>query len=317
MTFFAKFCIPFIVGEAVLFATIAIKYLTWLRHLPKSDWKLIVKNVLSWHSVAALWEVVSESLLHRRIFKVNPKLGYMHMSLAFGWFLLIAVGAIETVAYLGFRWIPLHGHVFFKYFVPLNGITEHKPMFDFVMDMLLLFVLSGVTLAWAKRVRSRMMGMKRTTKHIFFDRVALSALWFIFPTRLVAESITAAIYGGGGFLTGGLGSLLARTISIDALQMAYEPIWWLYSIALGTFFVAMPFSRYMHIFTEIPLIFLRHYRLHPEIMEKSYDNFEVEACSRCGICTVGNGNTRTCIVSIHLRYEVFYKETYQYFQKCH
>ncbi|MBO7331081.1 MAG: hypothetical protein J6U52_04740 [Alistipes sp.] len=49
MTFFAKFCIPFIVGEAILFATIAIKYLSWLRHLPKSDWKLIVKNVLSWH----------------------------------------------------------------------------------------------------------------------------------------------------------------------------------------------------------------------------------------------------------------------------
>ena len=46
----------------------------------------------------------------------------------------------------------------------------------------------------------------------------------------------------------------------------------------------MPFSRYMHIFTEIPLIFLRHYRLKPEAKEKSYDNFEVEACSRCGIC---------------------------------
>ena len=284
MTFFAKFCIPFIIGEVVLFAVIAIKYLSWLRDLPKSDHKLIIKGIFSPRTITAVWEVVCESLLHRRIFRVNPLLGYMHMSLAFGWFLLIAVGWIETMAYLGFEWIPLHGHVFFKYFVPLNGITEHKPMFDFVMDMLLLFVLSGVTLAWAKRVRSRMMGMKRTTKHIFFDRVALSALWFIFPTRLVAESITAAIYGGGGFLTGGLGSLLARTISIEALQMAYEPIWWLYSIALGTFFVAMPFSRYMHIFTEIPLIFLRHYRLHPEIMEKSYDNFEVEACSRCGIC---------------------------------
>ena len=261
MTFYAQFCIPFIIGTFFLAAVVIIKYVSWLRDLPKSDLKLIVKGLFSTRTIAAVWEVVCESLLHRRIFRVNPLLGYMHMSLAFGWFLLIAVGWIETVAYLGFEWVPLQGHVFFKYFVPLNGITEHKPMFDFVMDMLLLFVLSGVTLAWAKRVRSRMMGMKRTTKHIFFDRVALSALGFIFPTRLVAESITAAIYGGGGFLTGGLGSLLARTISIDALQMAYEPIWWLYSIALGTFFVAMPFSRYMHIFTEIPLIFLRHYRL--------------------------------------------------------
>ena len=284
MTFFANFCIPFIVGVIFLFSVILIKYFSWLRNLPKSDMKLIVKGIPTHRTIMAAVEVVSESLLHRRIFRVNPLLGYMHMSLAFGWFLLIAVGWIETVAYLGFEWVPLQGHVFFKYFVPLNGISEHKPVFDFLMDLFLLFVLSGVALAWFKRMRSRSMGMKRTTKHTTFDRVALSSLWFIFPVRLLAESITAAIYGGGGFLTGGIGTLLASIVNVNILTAIYEPIWWLYSLALGTFFVAMPFSRYMHIFTEIPLIFLRHYRLKPEDKEKSYDNFEVEACSRCGIC---------------------------------
>ncbi|MBQ3535395.1 MAG: (Fe-S)-binding protein [Alistipes sp.] len=284
MTFFANFCIPFIVGALIMFAVIVIKYLSWLRNLPKKDWILIIKNVFTWRTITAVWEVVSESLLHRRIFKVNPKLGYMHMSLAFGWFLLIAVGWAETVAYLGFRWVPLQGHVFFKYFVPLNGITAHKPLFDFVMDLLLLFVLSGVAMAWLKRARSRALGMKKTTNHILFDRIALSALWFIFPLRLIAESITCAIYGGGSFLTGGIGILLSKSIGVEALNFVYEPAWWLYSTALGVFFVAMPFSRYMHIFTEVPLIFLRHYKLRPEAKEKSYDNFEVEACSRCGIC---------------------------------
>ena len=284
MTFFANFCLPFIIGAVVMFAIVLIKFFSWLRNLSKSDMKLIVKGLFSSRSIAAAWEVVSESLLHRRIFRVNPLLGYMHMSLAFGWFLLIVVGWIETVAYLGFTWVPLQGHVFFKYFVPLNGIEGHMPLFDFVMDALLLFVLSGVALAWFKRMRSRALGMKRTTNHILFDRVALSALWFVFPMRLISESITAAIYGGGSFLTGGIGTLLSRTINIDFLTHLYEPAWWGYSFALGIFFIAMPFSRYMHIFTEIPLIFLRHYRLKPEVMEKSYDNFEVEACSRCGIC---------------------------------
>ena len=284
MTFFANFCLPFIIGAVVMFAIVLIKYFSWLRNLPKSDMKLIAKSLLSSRSIAAAWEVVSESLLHRRIFRVNPLLGYMHMSLAFGWFLLIAVGWMETVAYLGFTWVPLQGHVFFKYFVPLNGIEGHMPIFDFVMDALLLFVLSGVALAWFKRMRSRALGMKRTTNHILFDRVALSALWFVFPMRLISESITAAIYGGGSFLTGGIGTLLAKSINADLLAHIYEPSWWGYSFALGIFFIAMPFSRYMHIFTEIPLIFLRHYRLKPEVMEKSYDNFEVEACSRCGIC---------------------------------
>ena len=284
MTFFANFCLPFIIGAMVMFAIVLIKYFSWLHNLPKSDTKLIAKSLLSSRSIAAAWEVVSESLLHRRIFRVNPLLGYMHMSLAFGWFLLIAVGWMETVAYLGFTWVPLQGHVFFKYFVPLNGIEGHMPIFDFVMDALLLFVLSGVALAWFKRMRSRALGMKRTTNHILFDRVALSALWFVFPMRLISESITAAIYGGGSFLTGGIGTLLAKSINAELLAYIYEPAWWGYSFALGIFFIAMPFSRYMHIFTEIPLIFLRHYRLKPEVMEKSYDNFEVEACSRCGIC---------------------------------
>ncbi len=245
---------------------------------------LIAKRLFTYHTIGAVLEVISESLLHHRIFRRNIVLGYMHMSLAFGWFLLITVGWLETVAYLGAQWVPLQGHVFFKYFVPLNGITGHKPLFDNVMDALLLFVLSGVLLAWLKRLRSRMMGMKRTTKHIFFDRIALSALWFIFPARLVAESITCALYGGGGFLTGSIGTLLAGHINISVLSALYEPAWWFYSSALGIFFIAMPFSRYMHIFTEIPLIFLRHYRLRPEAQEKSYDNFEIEACSRCGIC---------------------------------
>ena len=284
MTFFASFCIPFIAGASIMFAVIAVKYISWLHNLPRKDWQKIGRGVLSWRTVEALWEVVRESLLHCRIFRVNPRLGYMHMSLAFGWFLLIAVGWAETVAYLGFRWVPLQGHVFFKYFVPLNGITAHKPVFDFVMDFLLLFVLSGVVMAWLKRARSRALGMKKTTNHILFDRIALSALWFVFPLRLLAESVTAAIYGGGSFLTGGLGRVLSMAVGGEVLGVVYEPLWWMYSVALGVFFVAMPFSRYMHIFTEIPLIFLRHYSLRPEAMEKSYDNFEVEACSRCGIC---------------------------------
>ena len=219
MSFYAEFCIPFIVGATVMFAVIAVKYITWLRRLPKSDWMLIARGIATPRTAAAVWEVVRESLLHRRIFRVNPLLGYMHMSLAFGWFLLILVGWIETVAYLGLRWVPLQGHVFFKYFMPMNGIEANKPVFDFVMDLLLLFVLSGVALAWFKRFRSRAMGMKRTTKHVLFDRVALTALWFVFPARLVAESITSGLHGGGSFLTGGIGAGLAAAVPPEALPL--------------------------------------------------------------------------------------------------
>ena len=284
MTFYAPFTIPFTIGTILLFAIIAIKWLLWFSHLPRVDRRLVRHNLFTRKTLLATVEVVRESLLHARIFKVNPLLGYMHMSLAFGWFLLIVVGWIETIVYLGFELIPLQGHVFFKYFIPLNNITEHHPIFEQLMDALLLFVLSGVMLAWYKRLRSKAMGMRKTTKHVAFDRIALSALWFIFPARLVAESLTAAIYGGNGFLTGSIGNALSNIVSQDILTQLYEPAWWFYSSMLGIFFVAMPFSRYMHIFTEIPLIYLRRWQLHPTAERKSYDNFEVEACSRCGIC---------------------------------
>ena len=281
MNFYAPFCIPFIVGAALMFLVVAWKWLLWIVRLPKSDKLLILRGLPTVRTLQAVWEVVRESLLHRRIFRVNPLLGYMHMSLAFGWFLLILTGWIETISYVGFRYVPLQGHVFFKYFATS---LEHKPLFDFLMDLLLLFVLSGVALAWGKRFWSRAMGMRRTTKHVPGDRVALSALWFIFPARLVAESATCALYGGGGFLTGGLGGWMSAHIGVLPLMNLESAAWWFYSSCLGLFFVALPFSRYMHILTEIPLIFLRRYRLRSTEKHSSYDHFQIEACSRCGIC---------------------------------
>ena len=281
MTFYAPFCLPFILGAALMFLIVAWKWGKWLWLLPHEDKMRILRGMPSRRTFAAIGEVVSESLLHRRIFRVNPLLGYMHMSLAFGWFLLILTGWIETMAYLGVRWVPIQGHIFFKYFA--TGL-EHKPAFDFLMDLLLLFILSGVALAWGKRFWSRAMGMRRTTKHVLGDRIALSALWFIFPARLVAESVTCALYGGGGFLTGGLGGWMAAHFGVMPLMTLESVAWWFYSSCLGVFFVALPFSRYMHILTEVPLIFLRRYGVRSGEKESSYDNFQVEACSRCGIC---------------------------------
>ncbi|MGN0006524.1 MAG: heterodisulfide reductase-related iron-sulfur binding cluster [Alistipes sp.] len=283
MTFFAAFTLPFLVGAGAMFVALAWKYAAWFVAMPREDKLRVWHGLPTMNTLYALWDVVRDSLLHVSIFRINPLLGYMHASLAFGWFLLIAVGWVETVAYMGFVYVPLQGHVFFKYFIAGQPVG-HIALFDFLMDFLLLVVLSGVALAWFKRMRSRALGMRRTTRHTLGDRMALSFLWFIFPLRLAAESVTAGIYGGGGFMTGSIGSGLAYLFGESALHAVYEPLWWAYSCALGGFFVALPFSRYMHIFTEIPLIFLRRYRIRPTEKSSSYDNFEVQACSRCGIC---------------------------------
>ena len=285
MSFDGAFALPFSIGCAVMMAVIGYKFIRWIYILPDSDKRLICRNILSRRSWQAVGECVTEGLLHRRIFRVNPLLGYMHASLATGWFLLIVAGAVEVIVYLGWTPIPLRGHVFFRYYAREIPHTEPWQVAAAdVMDTLLAVVLSGVLLAWCKRAYSRMMGMRRTTRHIVGDRVALTALWCVFPARLLAESITAALWHNGGFLTEAVGGILASVVPLGTLLRLEGLAWLFYALSLGVFFCAMPFSRYMHIFTEIPLIFLRRWGVRSDERPKSFDHFQIEACSRCGLC---------------------------------
>jgi len=277
------FVMPFMAGALFLGIYLPLIFARWLKNTSYNHLKIILVNLFSARTWSAIREVVSESLLHRRIFRFNKKLGYMHMSLAFGWFLLIVVGKFQTMLFTHDGLNQFYLPIFLKYFYP-DGIphTFEGIFFLTLMDLLLLFVLSGVALAWIKRLRSRFLGMKRTTKHILPDRLALAFLWLIFPFRWLAESVTAGIYDSGGFFTLYSGKALASILPLDLLFM---PSWWAYSVALGGFFVLLPFSRYMHIFSEVGLIFLKHWGLKTGDRDNGYADFEINSCSRCGICT--------------------------------
>lgn len=281
-TIFHPFVIPFLIGVAVLFIILIYKYVRWFIALAHEDKRLIGKSIFTTASIQAIADIARESLLHVKIFKQSPRLGYMHMSLAFGWFLLIVVGKLETSAYLKDGLNLPHLHVFFRYFFPNEGDRfEHYFNYKFIMDFLLLFVLSGVMLAYYKRFSSKSLGIKKTTKLTPFDKLALTSLWLIFPARLFAESVTCGIYQTGSFLTNNVGAFLERFLPLESLEV---PAWFFYSVVLGVFFVSLPFSRYMHIFTEIPHIFLKRYKINIKEHERESDNFQIQSCSRCGIC---------------------------------
>lgn len=279
---FDPFVLPFTIGMIVLLSVLIAKYISWLFLLTSEERTIVRKNILSVRTLFGLREVFFESLLHKKIFAKNRLLGYMHMSLAFGWFLLIIVGHFETTAYFGETVLTPYVPIFLRYFQ--DNATHDTAQFGywFIMDTLLLFVLSGVTLAWYKRRKAKKFGMQRTTKHVIGDRIALSVLWLIFPLRLLAESITSILYGGGSYLTFGLGSLMEGTI---ANHTTFYLAWWAYSASLGIFFIALPFSRYMHIPTEVGLIMLRNWGLKSN-KEKigCVSQFEIHSCSSCGIC---------------------------------
>ncbi|HEX2396488.1 MAG TPA: (Fe-S)-binding protein [Bacteroidales bacterium] len=278
---FDYFVLPFISGLTFLLVYLFIKYAGWFMSLTKDDKSKVTRGLFSRRLFRALKEIVLESLLHRKIFMQNRLLGFMHMSLAFGWFLLIAIGNLESRVYepaaMNLPYVP----IFFKFFHANPGSFPLHDVFSFLMDLLLLLVLAGVLLALIKRLASKAYGMKKTTRLIAADRFALMALWLIFPFRLLAESLTSAVYGGGDFLTGSLGNLLG---AMEPAQDLYYPAWWAYSLVLGVFFVALPFSRYMHIPTEVVLIFSRHFGLAESTKRTPLTEIEINSCSRCGIC---------------------------------
>ena len=278
---FDIFTLPFTLGLVFIVSYFLVICIQWVRHLPAADRMKLAKGIISFKSLASVKEVFMESLLHRKIFRVNPLLGYMHMSLAFGWFLLIVMGNMEARSYNPIPVHPPYYPIFFRFFEPDTGTFRYSVFYEFMMDFLLLFVLSGVCLAYFKRFRSKALGMKRTSKLKRWDRWALISLWLIFPLRLLAESFTSGIYENGGFLTGNLGRFFADFLPVEYL--AY-PAWWAYSIALGAFFVSLPFSRYMHIPTEVVLIFMRNYGIRSTTIQTGFADVEVKSCSRCGIC---------------------------------
>jgi len=278
---FDPFVIPFVAGSLILLAILVARYTYWIVQMPRADRRKAWMGFFRPAFFKSLWEVFRESLIHKKVFRINALLGWMHMSFALGWFLLIIAGTMESKFHkhkaFNMPWDP----IFLRYFEHDVSGFFFAEGFSFVMDLLLLVLLTATLLAVFKRIRSRIFGMKKTTSLITGDKIALYSLWFIFPMRFLAESFTAGRFHNGGFLTGTAGDAFAAFLPLEHLEY---PAWWAYSSALFLFFVFLPFSRYNHIPTELFLIFLRNCGIRTCKKFTGFTEFEVYSCSRCGIC---------------------------------
>lgn len=274
------FILPFTIALGILLVFLFVALVKIFIKLPYRERKKLLKLLNPEILIKTIKDILTDSLLHIKIFKRNPLLGYMHSSIAFGWFMLILIGHIEVLIYTPQRTGILYYPVFFRFFVMETQETLRGAFFFFLMDFFLLVVLSGIALAIIKRFRSMLLGMRRTTKLSLTDRVAMYSLWCIFPLRLIAESFTANI-SGGSFLTKSINHLLKAFVSNPENVM---PVWWAYSISLGIFFLVLPFTRYMHIPTEIILITLRNVGIKSHSSRGGYAEAEIFSCSSCGIC---------------------------------
>src|SRR5450759_3639842 len=278
---FDPFVIPFDIGLYFILLYVVTRSIIWFRDLSRPDKLRLQRGFFGTAFAMSLKEIFMESLIHRKILKTNLRLGYMHMSLALGWFLLILFGTIEADIFGARHLNAPYKAIFFRFFNPDHGRIGFEATYGFLMDLLLAFILSGLLLAIIKRFYSRIVGLKKTTRLKITDKIALTSLWLIFPSRLLAESFTSGAYGTGSFLTGSLGSWFATFLPVQ--EMAY-PFWWLYSLSLGTFFILLPITRYMHIPTERFLIFMRNCCIKTGDKAGTYTEVQTYSCSSCGIC---------------------------------
>ena len=278
---FNTFVLPFMFGMVFVLAWCLIGAVRIIFQLTPADRKkfflsflnpkIMLKNIRDWFC---------DCLFHVKLWKRNKLLGYMHSSIAFGWFMLIVIGHIEVFLYTPQRVHQIWYPIFFRYFVAVTDSTMKGSLFFFLMDFFLLVVISGIILAIIKRARSRIFGMRRTTRASLTDLIGLYSLWAIFPLRLLAEGFTADI-SGGSFLTKSLNLVLHSFLSD---QMNMLPTWWAYSIALCIFMCILPFSRYMHIPAEILLIPMRNAGIPVRHARKGIARLQVYSCPSCGVC---------------------------------
>ena len=278
---FDPFVIPFLIGMAFVLVYCLVGAVRLVFQLDHGDRKRFLLSLITPKTVwKNLKDIFLNCLIHVKLWKRNKLLGYMHSSIAFGWFMLIVMGHIECFIYMPHRVKLFYYPIFFNYFVAENESTIGGAVIMFLMDFFLLMVLSGIVLAIIKRVRSRLFGMRRTTSPTLLDRVGLYSLWLIFPLRLLAESFTAHI-SGGSFLT------IPANMMFKAFlgdQMNMLPTWWAYSICLCIFMCVLPFTRYMHIPAEMLLIPFRNAGLTIKHARRGFAKAQVYSCPNCGVC---------------------------------
>lgn len=275
------FVLPFVFGMTFVLCWCLFSLVKVLVQLTPADRRKFAVSLITPTTILKnIRDLFNDCLFHVKLWKRNPVLGYMHSSIAFGWFMIILIGHIETILYIPERLHKLYYPIFFRYFMEEQNETLQGSFFFFLMDFFLLLILSGITIAIIKRFRSRIVGMRRTTRLTLTDRIGLYSLWAIFPLRWIAEGFTAGV-AGGSFMTIPINWILSGFMSKpENITVA----WWAYSFALGTFMTVLPFTRYMHIPSEILLIPMRNARLPVRHTRKGFALAMLYSCPSCGVC---------------------------------
>ena len=132
---FDPFVIPFNIGLNFILIYAVTRSVIWFRDLSRPDKLRLQRGFFGNAFGKSLKDIFLESLIHRKILKTNLRLGYMHMSLAFGWFLLILFGTIEADIFGTKHLNAPYKAIFFRFFNPEHGRMGFEATYGFLMDL--------------------------------------------------------------------------------------------------------------------------------------------------------------------------------------
>ena len=132
---FDPFVLPFLIGMLFVLGYCLFGAIRILFELPAKDRK---RFLISLVTPATAWKNIKDiflnCLLHVKLWKRNRTLGYMHSSIAFGWFMIILLGHIEVMLFLPHRIKFFYYPIFFNFFVAETESTIQGAVLFFLMD---------------------------------------------------------------------------------------------------------------------------------------------------------------------------------------
>ena len=145
---FHPFVLPFLFGMIFVLAYCLFALLKILAQLNRKErLKLFISLIRPKYLLKNIKDIFFDCLFHVKLWRRNKWLGYMHSSIAFGWFMLIVLGHLEVFFFVPGRINLFYYPIFFNYFVSEANVTLKGSVMFFLMDFFLLIVLSGIGLA--------------------------------------------------------------------------------------------------------------------------------------------------------------------------
>ena len=98
---FDPFVLPFLIGFFFVIGYCVLGIVRIMFQLPREDRRRFLLSLITpTTALKNIWDIFANCLLHVKLWKRNKVLGFIHSSIAFGWFMLIVLGHLEVMLFV-------------------------------------------------------------------------------------------------------------------------------------------------------------------------------------------------------------------------